>query len=123
MSFVTPAAAHANGLFEQLATVSRAAAENHVAIVDGAARVAYADLLRAAGDFCDGLEAAHVLPGDRVAVILGNQREFLVAAFGVWKRGAILMPLNPQFREAEIAGCLLDSLARVLITGVRNERM
>src|SRR5437660_1204904 len=53
--------------------------------------------------------------GDRVAVSLQNDPEFAVAELGAWKRGAILVPLNPMFKEKEIAYHLDDSGARVWI--------
>ena len=112
----------ATGLFEQLLAAAYSTSDNHVAIVDGEACLTYSDLVHAASSFSQSLEAASVMPGDRVAVILGNHREYLIAAFGIWKRGAVLTPLNPQLRETEIASCLLDSSARALVTTSRNER-
>ena len=53
--------------------------------------------------------------GDRVAVSLQNDPEFAVVQLGAWKRGAILVPLNPMFKEKEIAYHLADSGARVWI--------
>src|SRR5439155_3382161 len=38
-----------------------------------------------------------------------------IAELGAWKRGAILVPLNPMFKEKEIAYHLADSGARVWI--------
>jgi long-chain acyl-CoA synthetase len=108
------------GLFEQLLATTRHATEGHVALVDGEVRLTYPDLLRAADDFCRNLEAAGVGAGERVAVLLGNHREFLIAAFGTWKHGAVLTPLNPQLRDAEVAACLRDCSARALVTSSRN---
>jgi long-chain acyl-CoA synthetase len=123
MSIDVAADALPKGLFEQLLAAACRTTESHVAIVDGDVRLTYPDLLRAADRFCNNLEAAGVNAGERVAVILGNHREFLIAAFGVWKRGAVLTPLNPQLRDAEVAACLRDSSARTLVTSSRNERM
>lgn len=109
-------------LFEELLATGSVAG-NQVAVVDGEARLTYLDLVQAADEFCQDLEAAGVRLGDRVAVILGNQREFLIAAFGIWKRGAVLLPLNPQLREAEIGACLLDSSTRTLVTAFQSERL
>src|SRR5262245_4584503 len=53
--------------------------------------------------------------GDRVAISLQNDPEFAVVELGAWKRGAILVPLNPMFKEKEIAYHLADSGARVWI--------
>ena len=53
--------------------------------------------------------------GDRVAISLQNDPEFAVVQLGTWKRGAILVPLNPMFKEREIAYHLADSGAKVWI--------
>ena len=53
--------------------------------------------------------------GDRVAVSLQNDPEFAIAELGAWKRGAILVPLNPMFKEKEVAYHLADSGARMWV--------
>lgn len=54
-------------------------------------------------------------PGDRVAIYLQNNPQFLVAQYGAWKRGSIVVPLNPMFKEEEVRYHLQDSGARVLV--------
>src|SRR6185436_10292570 len=53
--------------------------------------------------------------GDRVAVSLQNDPAFAVVELGAWKRGAILVPLNPMFKEKEVGYHLTDSCARVWV--------
>lgn len=53
--------------------------------------------------------------GDRVALSLQNDPEFLVAQYGAWKRGAVLVPLSALFKEKEIAYHLQDSGARLYV--------
>jgi long-chain acyl-CoA synthetase len=53
--------------------------------------------------------------GDRVALSLQNDPEFAIAQLGAWKRGAVVVPLNPMFRRKEIEYHLRDSGARVWI--------
>ena len=57
----------------------------------------------------------HVGPGDRVALYLQNVPQFVIALLGAWKRGAIVVPLNPMFRRQELAFHLHDSGANVLV--------
>lgn len=54
-------------------------------------------------------------PGDRVAVFLPNCPQFAIAFFGILKRGAVHVPVNPLFREAELAYELQDTGAVVLV--------
>jgi long-chain acyl-CoA synthetase len=53
--------------------------------------------------------------GDRVAVSLQNDPEFEIVQLGAWKRGAIFVPLNPMFKEKEVAYHLTDSGAKVWV--------
>src|SRR5260370_20144958 len=68
-----------------------------------------------AGRFAALLGKWGIGKGDRVAVSLQNDPEFAVAELGAWKRGAILVPLNPMFKEKEIVYHLTDSGARIWI--------
>ncbi len=66
------------------------------------------------------LTGAGIQPGDGVAALLGNSTEFLVAAFGIWKRGAVLVPLNPHLPEAELLDMSPGTPVRAVITSMRN---
>jgi acyl-CoA synthetase (AMP-forming)/AMP-acid ligase II len=52
--------------------------------------------------------------GDRVAFILENSADFVIAWLGLAKLGAVLVALNPRFTPAEVATSL--ELARVRFT-------
>jgi long-chain acyl-CoA synthetase len=45
--------------------------------------------------FAAALYAGGVRKGDRVAVLLPNSPQMIVAEFGIWKTGAIAVLLNP----------------------------
>lgn len=62
------------------------------------------------------LEDQDIRRGDRIAVALQNMPEYFVVALATWKLGAILVPINPMFRETELRKVLDDSGARVLVS-------
>lgn len=68
-----------------------------------------------AGRFATLLARWGIGKGDRVAVSLQNDPPFAIVELGAWKRGAILVPLNPMFKEKEVAYHLTDSGARVWV--------
>src|SRR5438093_9586333 len=68
-----------------------------------------------AGRFAALLAEWGVGKGDRVAVSLQNDPPFAIVELGAWKRGAILVPLNPMFKEKEVAYHLTDSSAKVWV--------
>lgn len=81
------------------------------ALIDAAdgTRLSYA-ALDAAADAWHGLLAnLHVAPGDRVAILAQNRREFLPLFFGCLRRGAMLVPLNWRLSAPELARVLDDA--------------
>ena len=55
------------------------------------------------------LAALGVRKGDRVALLLPNCPQFLIAEFGAWKAGAVVVALNPTYSERELEHAL-DSM-------------
>lgn len=76
------------------------------ALSDGECRVDYATLSASAERFCDRLRISGVGPGDRVALVLPNRLEAVVACYGAWLAGAILVPLNAQASRRELSAWL-----------------
>jgi long-chain acyl-CoA synthetase len=70
-------------------------------------------------EYSDSLAAAlskfGVEKGDRVLVILQNIPQFLIAQYATWKLGAIVVPLNPMFKEEELLYYFKDTEARALM--------
>ncbi|MCP2635642.1 AMP-binding protein [Microbacterium sp. HD4P20] len=75
----------------------------------------YARFAREAGALAATLAARGVAPGDRVAILLYNRPEFLIAFFACLAAGITPVPLNFRFRAGEVAELLDDSQAKVLI--------
>ena len=76
----------------------------------------YAELKDKAEAFAASLRARGVRPGDRVAVMLPNIPQTVVAFWGVLKAGAVAVMTNPLYMEKELTHHFEDSQARVLIT-------
>jgi long-chain acyl-CoA synthetase len=64
-----------------------------------------------------GLRAAGLDPGDRVALVMGNIPEFVVAYFGILRAGLVAVPVNTGYTRAELAHVLADSGARLAVCG------
>ena len=63
------------------------------------------------------LQARGVGRGDRVLLLLQNCPQFVVAAFGVLRAGAVIVPANPMNQAAELRHLVADSGARVAVVG------
>src|SRR3954463_15876469 len=85
------------------------------AIVYGERRVTYRAFAAEATRVAHGLKATGVEPGDRVAYLLPNIPEMLVAHFGVPLAGAVLVAINTRLAPEEIAYICDHSGARLLV--------
>ncbi|MFZ5876677.1 MAG: long-chain-fatty-acid--CoA ligase [Nitrospirota bacterium] len=78
-------------------------------------RVTYRELDRAANRFANALAGLGVRKGDRVAVMLPNAPQAVIAYYGALKLGAVVVEVNPLYVEREIEQQVRDAEARVLV--------
>ncbi len=84
-------------------------------LTDGARRLSYAEFLAEARVLAQGLHALGVRKGDRVAVLMGNQQEWILTQFAVTMLGGVLVALNTWWRQEELRHALTLSGASVLV--------
>jgi long-chain acyl-CoA synthetase len=77
--------------------------------------ISYAMLDQLSTAFAAGLTALGIKRGDRIIVDLQNVPQFLVATYGGWKAGAIIVPINPMYKDKEVAYFCQDAGAKILI--------
>src|SRR5437764_998159 len=65
-------------------------------------QLTYAQLLSQSRRMAAVLRRRGLRPGERVALLLPNIPEFLIAAFGTWMAGGITVSLNPLLVADEI---------------------
>ncbi|MGY1434746.1 class I adenylate-forming enzyme family protein [Streptomyces reniochalinae] len=53
--------------------------------------------------------------GDRVAVMLQNTPHYVLALLGAWKAGGTVVPVNPMYKEGEVAHVLADAEVSALV--------
>ena len=76
----------------------------------------YRTLLREAEAFGRALERRGVQPGDRVALVLPNCPQFVIAELGTWMARAIVAPVNPTYADDELAGLLTRAGAQTVVS-------
>lgn len=84
-----------------------------VAYFDGA--LTYGELDALSDGLARHLAARGFAPGDRLAVMLQNVPQFVVALFGAWKAGGAVVPVNPMYKRDELAHILADAGATALV--------
>lgn len=79
------------------------------------ATLTFAEVDHAAEALATGLQDRGVVAGDRVAIYLQNDPQWLVTMLAAWRLGAVPVAVNPMLRAAELAHHLGDSGATVLV--------
>src|SRR5690606_27544751 len=97
------------------------ATPERVAVQQGERQHKYRELHEASLRFARTLRANGVAPGDRVAIVLPNGIDAVVAWYGTWRAGAAVVPLNMQARERDYYPWLRHSGARVLVHAPAHE--
>jgi len=88
----------------------------HAFIRHDGRRVTYGEFDRLTNRAAQALDRLGVRKGDRVTLALGNSVEYVVAAFGVLKAGAVLNPVNPALGARELSYIFGHAEPRVIVT-------
>ncbi len=99
--------------------VDRPVEEGHgerVAFICGDESISYTKLQRAVNRFGNAIQSLGVQMEQRVAILLPNRPEFVVALYGAMKAGAVATPLSWAVPATEQLALIADSRARALVT-------
>ena len=86
-----------------------------VAVIYGGRRLTYSELAAEAQRVARALQASGVGPGDRVAYLMPNLPEMLIAHFAVPLAGGVLVTVNTRLTAQEIAYILAHSGAKIVV--------
>jgi acetyl-CoA synthetase len=75
----------------------------------------YGQLRMLSERFAAALAELGIGPGDRVATLMGKSADYLVTLLGIWRLGAVHVPLFTAFAPPAIAFRLLGSAAKVVV--------
>lgn len=82
-------------------------------------RITYAQLQDLSDRFAAALVRRGVRKGDRVAIALPNHPQYVIAAYGIWKAGGVVVQVNPLYRGEDLGLILKDSGARFAVVFAR----
>ena len=89
--------------------------KNKTALIFYGAKISYRQLKEQADRFATALCDLGVKKGDRVALLLLNSPQFIIAYFGALKAGAILTAISPVYVSPEIKHQIEDSGAKTIV--------
>ena len=87
------------------------------AVICGKRRITFWDWRKRCDQYAAGLVREGLSRGDRIAVVAGNEDDFLTLLGAAAKIGAIAVPVNWRLSEDEIAYILQDTQPTLLFTG------
>lgn len=93
------------------------------AVVAGDRSLSFEELDRAADGLASGLRDLGVEQGDRVALVLPNDLEMVIAVYGVLRARAAFCPINPNTRAAKLARVLDDVGAAAVLCDVERTEL
>jgi long-chain acyl-CoA synthetase len=79
--------------------------------------LSYGELHRYSNSLSAAFSDLGITRGDRLILVLQNVPEFPIATYAAWKLGAIVVPLNPMYKENELTYFCNDSGAKLLVIG------
>jgi long-chain acyl-CoA synthetase len=78
--------------------------------------ITYAELEELVNRFANALKDIGVKKGDRIALLLPNIPQVVIAYYGIWRAGGIPVPNNPLYTDRELEHQFNDSGSTTLVT-------
>jgi long-chain acyl-CoA synthetase len=94
---------------------------DRVALVHGDERITYGELREQVDRLAGALAARGLTDGAPVALVLPNVPAFPIAFLAILRAGAVAVPLNPHFKEAELEFHFQECGVRAVITDETGE--
>lgn len=91
------------------------AAPTREALVGAGRRLTWHEVLAEVDRVGGALLAAGVRAGDRVAMVMGNTPDFVIAMFGIFRIGAVAVPISVRCSPREVAYAISNCSARMVL--------
>ena len=78
--------------------------------------ISYKEIDKLSDNLAAAFEDIGLGKGDRIIIDLQNVPQFPIATYAAWKVGAIVVPLNPMYKEKELTYFCQDSGAKLFMT-------
>lgn len=110
-----------NSFYDMIAANAQVAPKKATIFIDDE-KISNAEFLSRVDAFARFLRVTGIEAGDKVALILPNSVEFIIAVYASTKLGAVCVPINNMLKRSEYEYILNDCNASVLITAKEFEK-
>ena len=94
-----------------------------VAVIHDEQRATYGQLNTQTDNFAKHLQTTGVGKGDRVALLLENSIDYVVAYYGILKAGAVAAPLNPGLKPGGLQYLVNELEPSAIVSSFKSERL
>src|SRR3954454_12506667 len=119
LEFVRPSINYPVHPYDELLTRTAQKFPENTALVFKDISLTYRELEALTNSFANALLQLGVKQGDRVCLFMTNRPEFVISWFAIARIGATISPMNPSYKEREVAYQLSNSEAVGVV--VQNE--
>ena len=88
---------------------------DHTALIFKGERISYGELTWRSDALAAALVEQGIRKGDRVAILMPNCPQYVIAEFAIWKAGGIVASINPLYTERELEHALNECGAETVI--------
>jgi long-chain acyl-CoA synthetase len=119
MEFMRPSLNYPVHPYDELLTRTAQRFPENTALVFKDISLTYRELEALTNSFAHALLQLGIKQGDRVCILMTNRPEFIISWFAIARIGATISPMNPSYKEREVAYQLGNSEAVGIV--VQNE--
>lgn len=94
-----------------------------IAVIHDDTRATYKQLNHQSASLANYLRANGIAKGDRIAILLENNLDYIAAYYAALKAGAVAAPLNPGLKPDGLQYLLQDLEPAAIITSFKSERL
>jgi len=94
-----------------------------VAVIHDSERATYQQINAQANSLSRCMLESAIEPGDRIALLLENNVDYIISYYAILKLGAVAAPLNPGLKPEGIQYLLNDLEPAAIITNYKTERL
>src|SRR5688500_16652917 len=105
---------------EDLLISTAAQRAEKAALIDGTRTISYALLAQWSAEFAEELRERGLAAGDRVSIYLEKSFEAVVALYGTWLAGGVVVPINEGVLSRQVDHILQNSGTRFFVSNARR---
>lgn len=101
--------------YDEMLTRTAQRFPEHVALLFNEVNISYRELDALVNSFANALQQLGIRKGQTVSLFMTNRPEYIVSWFAIIRIGAVVTPMNPSYKEREIAYQLSNSDAVAIV--------